>query len=163
MYCPAPVTGRPIRRRRRRRASVLGLIVLVVLIVLTAATCGGNDESGEEESEGGAAIACSGDPVTPKLPADFPEVDGLTYTKSTTSGPSEIADGYFEGDLEEAYESFKSAFQDAGYTITFDEIEEDDSEVAYKGGDENRSGIVALRDECSESGMVSVHITSRPA
>ena len=158
------MTGGPIRRRkRRRRALLLGLIVLVVLIVLTAATCGGNDESGEEESEGGAAIACSGDPVTPKLPADFPEVDGLTYTKSTTSGPSEIADGYYEGDLRDAYESFKSAFQDAGYTVTFDEIEEHDSEVAYKGGEENRSGIVALRDECSESGRISVHITSRPA
>jgi hypothetical protein len=161
VYRPAPVTSGP-SRRRRRRASVLGLI-LIVLIVLAAATCGGNDESGEEESEGGAAIACSGGPVTPKLPADFPEVDGLTYTKSTTSGPSEIADGYYEGDLRDAYESFKSAFQDAGYTVTFDEIEEHDSEVAYKGGEENRSGIVALRDGCSESGRISVHITSRPA
>ena len=142
---------------------LLGLIVLIVLIVLSAAIYDGNDESGEDESEGGAAIACSGDPVTPKLPADFPEVDGLTYTKAITAGPSEIADGYYEGDLKDAYASFKSAFQDAGYTVTFDEIEEHDSEVAYKGGEENRSGIVALRDGCSESGRISVHITSRPA
>jgi hypothetical protein len=145
---------------RARWASLLGLIFLVVL---TAVACGGSDENGEEESEGGAKIACSGDPVTPTLPADFPEVEGMTYTKSTTSGPSEIADGYYEGDLEEAYDSFKSALEGAGYTITFDEIEEDDSEVAYKGGDENRSGVVALRKECEESGRISVHITSRPA
>ena len=160
----SPVSSRAVNRQRTttktRWASLLGL---VLVIVLTVAACGGSDENGEEESEGGAKIACSGDPVTPDLPSDFPEVEGLTYTKSSTAGQSQIADGYYEGDLEEAYDAFKSAFEGAGYTITFDEIEEDDSEVAYKGGDENRSGIVALRKECEESGRISVHITSRPA
>jgi hypothetical protein len=160
----SPVSSRAVITHcistRARWAPLLGLILL---LVLTAAACGGSDENGEEESEGGAKIACSGDPVTPNLPADFPEVEGLTYTESSTAGQSEIADGYFEGDLEEAYNEFKSALEGAGYTITFDEIEEDDSEVAYKGGDENRSGIVALRKECEESGRISVHITSRPA
>jgi hypothetical protein len=88
----------------------------------------------------------------------------MTYTASQTSGPSEIADGYYEGDLQGAYDAWKSAFEGAaGYTITFDEIEEFDSEVAYRGGAESRSGIVALRDVCNEDGRIAVHITSRPA
>jgi hypothetical protein len=161
----SPVSCRAVTRQRittkTRWTSLLGLILV---IVLTVAACGGSDENGEEESEGGAKIACSGDPVTPDLPSDFPSVEGLTYTESSTVGQSKIADGYYEGDLEEAYDAFKSAFEGAaGYTITFDEIEENDSEVAYKGGDESRSGIVALRKECEESGRISVHITSRPA
>jgi hypothetical protein len=133
---------------------------LVVVIALAAAGCGGSDESGESER---AAVECEGDSVMPELPADFPEVDGVTFTKSTTSGPTKVADGYYEGSLEDAYDKFKSAFPEAGYDVTFDEIEEDDSEVAYKGGDENRTGIVALRKNCKQDGRVSVHITNRPA
>lgn len=135
---------------------------LFVFLVLASAACGGGDEAGEE-GEGGAAVACSGAAVTPKLPSDFPQVDGMTFTKSQSSGNSDIADGFYEGDLEGAYEAWKSALEDAGYEITFDEIEERDSEVAYKGGADNRSGIVALRDQCKESDRISVHVTSRPA
>ena len=143
---------------------LVGLLVLVVLALAAALLLDGNGTgNGEEEGEEGAAVACSGDPVTPDLPSDFPQVDGMTYTNSQTSGPSEIADGYYEGDLQGAYDAWKSAFEGAGYTITFDEIEEFDSEVAYSGGSENRSGIVALRDSCTEDGRISVHITSRPA
>jgi ABC-type glycerol-3-phosphate transport system substrate-binding protein len=135
---------------------------LLVVITLAAAGCGGSDESGEEESER-ATVECEGTAVTPDLPADFPQVDGVTFTESTIAGPTKVADGYYEGSLEDAYEKFKSAFEDAGYDVTFDEIEEDDSEVAYKGGDENRTGIVALRENCKQDGRVSVHVTSRPA
>jgi len=145
---------------RRRWAWLAGLLVLFVLAL---AACGGGDEEGEEEGEGGAAVACSGDAVTPKLPSDFPQLEGMTYTKAESTGNSDIADGYYEGDLEGAYDAWKSALEDAGYEITFDEIEEDDSEVAYRGGAENRSGIIALRDECEESDRISVHVTSRPA
>lgn len=147
------------RRKRRRWASLAGLLLLLVLALATAFVF----DAGEVESEGGAAVACSGDSVTPKLPSDFPQVEGMTYTKSKTSGPSEIVDGYYEGDLVGAYAAWKSALEDAGYTITFDEIETHDSEVAYRGGAENRSGIVALRNVCKQGGRISVHITSRPA
>jgi hypothetical protein len=150
------------RRKRRRWAILAGLLLLIVLALLGAYLLG--DASSGEESEGEAAVACSGDSVTPNLPSDFPQVEGMTYTKSETSGPSELADGYYEGDLQGAYDAWKAAFEGAaGYTITFDEIEEFDSEVAYRGGAEPRSGIVALRDVCNEDGRISVHITSRPA
>jgi hypothetical protein len=149
------------KRKRRRWAILAGVLLLIVLALVGAYLLG--DASSGEESEGEAAVACSGDSVTPSLPSDFPQVTGMTYTSSQTSGPSEIADGFYEGDLQGAYDAWKEAFTGAGYTITFDEIEEFDSEVAYSGGAERRSGIVALRDVCNEGGRISVHITSRPA
>jgi hypothetical protein len=149
---------RRLTRRERRWALLAGLLALVVLALVAALLL-----DADEEVEGGASVACSGDSVSPDLPSDFPQVDGMTYTGSQTSGPSEIVDGYFEGDLQGAYEAWRSALEGAGYTITFDEIEAFDSEVAYRGGAESRSGIVALRDVCMEDGRISVHITSRPA
>lgn len=137
-------------------------VLVFLLMALGAAGCGGDEEGGEEESER-AKVECEGTAVTPDLPADFPTVAGVTFTDSSTAGASKIADGYYEGSLEDAYEGWKSAFRDAGYSVIFDEIEEDDSEVAYSGGDENTSGIVALRENCNQSGRISVHVTNRPA
>jgi hypothetical protein len=131
-------------------------------MLLTFSACGGDGESEEEREAERTKVECSGDAVTPELPADFPAVDGITITESTEAGPSHVADGYFEGTLEEAYESYKTAIRDAGYKVIFDEIEEDDSEVAYSGGDSNTSGIVALRKNCEQDGRISVHITNRP-
>jgi hypothetical protein len=152
-----------LSRGERRWALLAAVLALIALALAAALVLDGNGNGEEEEFEGGAVVGCSGDPVTPDLPSDFPPVRGMTYTNSQTSGPSEIADGYYEGDLQGAYDAWKSALEGAGYTITFDEIEEFDSEVAYSGGAENRSGIVALRDSCTEDGRISVHITSRPA
>jgi hypothetical protein len=149
---------------RHRRSKAFAAVVLLGLIVLALAACGGDGES-ENDEEGEAErviIQCEGSAVTPELPADFPTVEGVTITKSEEAGPSQVADGYYEGSLEDAYEAFKTAIRDAGYSVIFDEIEEEDSEVAYSGGDENTSGIVALRENCAQSGRISVHITSRP-
>lgn len=139
--------------------------LLFLLVALGAAACGGgeNGESEEEREGERTAVQCEGAAVTPELPADFPQVEGVTFTKSSTAGASKIVDGYYEGSLEDAYEKFKSAVREAGYDVIFDEIEEDDSEVAYSGGDENTSGIVALRENCEQSGRISIHITNRPA
>ena len=135
---------------------VLGLILLVL-----AAGCGGGDEGEEEGEEGRATVACEGEALSStKLPASFPAVEGVTLTKQETQGPTEVVDGYYEGDLEDAYNGYKSAFEEAGYDVLFDEIEEDDSEVSYEG--DGRTGQVALRKTCEEEGRVSVHITSRP-
>jgi hypothetical protein len=136
-------------------------MLLFMLIALGAAACGGGDESSEEESER-AVVECEGASVEANLPADFPEVAGVTYTKSSSAGQSKIVDGYYEGSLEDAYENFKTAIRDAGYSVIFDEIEEEDSEVAYSGGDESTSGIVALRENCAQSDRISVHVTNRP-
>ena len=44
--------------------------------------------------------------------------------------------------------------------MLFDELEEHDSEVSWKG--QGRSGQVALREECGDSDRTFVHITNRP-
>jgi hypothetical protein len=137
------------------------VVLLFMLIAFSAAACGGGDESGEEEAER-AVVECEGASVEANLPADFPEVAGVTYTKSSSAGQSRIVDGYYEGSLEDAYENFKTAMRDAGYSVIFDEIEEEDSEVTYSGGDEGTSGIVALRENCAQSDRVSIHVTNRP-
>lgn len=153
-----------MRIDRNRKTGPTGLLLTTATaFALALAACGGGDGDKESEEEEGGTVACEGTAVTPNLPTTFPQVSGVTFTKSSASGPSEIADGYYEGELEKAYESYKSGFEDAGYTVTFDEIEEHDSEVAYKGGSPERTGIVALRDNCEESGRISVHVTSRPS
>lgn len=145
--------------RTRRTAAAGALLALVVSLGLVA--CGGGDSNSESESEG-TAVACSGSELSSvELPAGFPKPDGVVYTETETRGPTEVVDGYYEGELQDAYDAYRSGFEDAGYDILFDEIEEHDSEVSWRG--EGRSGQVALRDECEEEGRISVHITNRPA
>jgi hypothetical protein len=144
--------------RRMRWFLFLGLILVAL------AGCGGSDESGEEEGLSEAAkAACTGSALSdaPKLPAGFPKVEGATYTQQQTQGPTEVIEGYFEGDIQHGHDAYKSAFEQAGYTVLFDEVEERDSEVAWKG--QGRSGQVALRDECGEGDRIYVKITNRPA
>jgi hypothetical protein len=137
------------------------LALATLLLALGAAGCGGGDDEGEEEGEGSGAVACEGTALSStRLPDSFPEVEGVTLTKQETTGPTEVVDGYYEGELEDAYEGYKDAFETANYDILFDEIEEDDSEVSYSG--DGRSGQVALRKDCEEDGRITVHITSRP-
>jgi hypothetical protein len=139
-------------------------VVLLVALVVSPA-CGGDEEAAPTQPAPPprATVQCNGTAVEPDLPGDFPAVEGVTYTKSTSAGPSKIVDGYFQGRLEDAYRKFKSALRAAGYAVIFDEIEAQDSEVAYSGGDLNRSGFVALRENCAQAGRISVHITNRPA
>jgi hypothetical protein len=141
-----------------KAASTLAALALIALLASTA--CGGDEESAPER----ALVRCEGAKVVDtSLPRDFPHVAGVTYTKTTTVGASNIVDGYYEGRLEDAYRAYKAALRTAGYAVIFDEIEEHDSEVAYSGGDLDRSGFIALRDNCEQSGRISVHITNRPA
>lgn len=141
------------------------LAVLVGLVLAVATGCGGGGESESEESELNqqAVAACNGSALseTPDLPASFPMVENVTYTKQTTQGPTQVVEGYFEGSLEDAYDEYKKELQAAGFKILFDEIEEHDSEVSWEG--EGRSGQVALRQECGSDDKLYVHITNRPA
>jgi hypothetical protein len=145
---------------RRRFASVL----LLALASSALAACGG-DGGGEEEGKGEAKIACEGAPLgsEPNLPAGFPKPAETTYFDSKKQGPSLVVDGFYEGDLEKAYEEYKEGFEGSGYTILFDELEENDSEISYRDPDEATSGQVALRRDCEEDGRIAVHITNRPA
>ena len=144
-----------------RRALLIG--ILAALAALTLAACGGSggDES-EEAASPEAKAACTGSAMSgdPKLPAGFPKLEQVTYVSSTPTGPTQIVDGFYEGSLSDAHDEYKKELPPAGFTILFDELEEHDSEISWKGA--GRTGQVALREECGEEGRIYVHITNRP-
>jgi ABC-type glycerol-3-phosphate transport system substrate-binding protein len=143
------------------RIRLLALAALAGVLVLGLAACGGGGDSEEESAGERPAVACDGTAISDTgLPASFPGVSGVTFTATTESGPSQVVDGYYEGELQDAYDGYKNAFETAGYSILFDEIEDHDSEVSYEG--DGRTGQVALRENCEEDGRISVHVTSRP-
>jgi hypothetical protein len=136
-----------------------------VIGALALAGCGGGEKKSEEASGAlneQARAACTGSALSanPKLPPSFPQVVGVTLTKQRTQGPTDVVEGYFQGDLKDAHDEYKKELQGAGYKILFDELEEHDSEISWSG--ESRSGQVALREECGD-GKIYVHITNRPA
>jgi len=142
----------------------VALFFALAVAVIAAAGCGGGGE-GEQESEPAnpqAKAACEGSPLsaTPKLPPSFPIVENTTLTKQSTQGPTTVVEGYWEGDLEEAHDEYVKEFEAAGYQVLFEELEDHDSEVSWKG--EGRTGQVALRDDCGGDKLY-VHITNRPA
>ena len=132
------------------------------VIALTLIGCGGDKKNEEGEGSGEAQAACTGSalPTAPKLPADFPMFASVTYTQQSTQGPTEIVEGYYEGDVAAAHDEVKAALESAGFTVLFDELEEHDSEVSWRG--QGRSGQVALREECADNDRTFVHITNRP-
>jgi hypothetical protein len=140
--------------------------LLSILCAIALAGCGGEKKETESEPlSKEAQAACTGSPLSaaPKLPPSFPQIeeDKLTYTKQETVGPTEVVEGYFHGDVEEAHEEFEKELKGAGFTILFDELEEHDSEISWKG--EGRTGQVAMREECGDADKTYVHITNRPA
>jgi hypothetical protein len=142
-------------------------ILLALALGLIAAGCGGGDKnSSEKGSESGKVqAACTGSPLkaAPKLPASFPQIeaDKLTYTRQSTKGPTDIVEGYFKGDVTAAHDEFLKELAGVGYSILFNELEKHDSKISWQG--ENRTGQVALREECGDKNKTYVHITNRPA
>ena len=143
-----------------RRRHILWLAFVLVLS-LAAAGCGGG---GEKKSEERADIVCDGSALAGDtgLPASFPTWDEVTLVEKRNDGPTLIVNGYFDGDLKSAHDEYKQRLEAAGYTVLFDELEDEDSEVSYKDADGKTSGQVALRDTC-DNGHIAVHITNRPA
>ncbi|HWH55781.1 MAG TPA: hypothetical protein VNT04_09420 [Gaiellaceae bacterium] len=141
-------------------------MLLVAVLGLAVAGCGGGEKKSEESELGQEAeAACTGSRMAeePKLPASFPQIeeDKLTYTQQSTQGPTNVIEGYFSGDVEEAHDEFEKEVKAAGYDILFNELEEHDSEISWKG--EGRTGQIALREECGESDKTYVRITNRAA
>ena len=129
-------------------------------IAFMLAGCGGSDSKSSESSDGTEA-ACTGNALgSPDLPKGWPQIDAVTYTQQSQQGPTTVVEGYFDGSVEQAHDDFKRELGTAGFTVLFDELEENDSEVSWKGQD--RSGQVALRNECGSDNKVFVHITNRP-
>ena len=94
------------------------------------------------------------------LPADFPQIDGVVWVKSSTAGPSKVVDGYTNHGLDDVYNGVVDGFNSAGYSILFKEKEDKDAEISYEGG--GTTGQIALRDVCGEGDKLVVHITNRP-
>jgi hypothetical protein len=137
------------------------MLVLVVALGFVVAGCGG-DKKEEAAGAEGEKIDCRADAFSgdPGLPAKFPIPAEFTVTKSTLEGPTRVVIGYWESGLDEAYREWKDRVEEAGFKVTFDEIEDHDSEVAYEGS--GRTGIIQLRDRCNEDEVTYVRITSRP-
>jgi len=141
-----------------RQAAWCGVVGTGVLVL---AGCGGG--GGEEEAANPQAkAACEGSRLTatPKLPASFPQIENVIYTKQSTRGPTELVEGYFEGSIKDAHDEYLKELKNANFKILFEELEEHDSEVSWKG--EGRSGQVALREDCGSSDKIYLHITNRP-
>ena len=137
---------------------LVGFGLLALVVAAFAAGCGGG---GEEESEE-ARTACRAEATSAEtgLPAAFPLPGEVTITEVRTDGPTKVVDGYWAAGLDEAYEEWTRAVDEAGYDTLFTEKEEHDAEISYKGS--GRTGQIALRDNCSEDDTTRVHITSRP-
>jgi hypothetical protein len=139
-------------------------VLLVATAVLVIAGCGGDKKKAESlPLSKEAAAACNGSRLSeaPTLPSKWPDMGEVTLTQQSTQGPTQIVEGYFQGDVKQAHDDFKRELETAGFTILFDELEAHDSEVSWKG--QGRSGQVALRDECGADGKIYVKITNRPA
>lgn len=135
---------------------------VLAAFMLLLAGCGGSDsKSSESGDETEAACTKSALSEAPELPQGWPDMGEVTFTQQSDQGPTKIVEGYFDGDIEAAHDDFKRELEASGFTILFDELEEHDSEVSWKG--EGRSGQVALREECGSSDKIFVHITNRPA
>jgi ABC-type glycerol-3-phosphate transport system substrate-binding protein len=143
-----------------RRVHVLFLL-LVAALALAAAGCGGGSD---EKSTEDAGAVCEGEALSGDtgLPANFPSWDEVTYTFKEQEGPTLVVKGWFDGPLDAAYREFKDRFEEANYTILFDELEDKDSEISYKDPEGATSGQLALRDEC-DNGHIFVRITNRAA
>ena len=134
----------------------------VGVLALGFVACGGGTKA-ETDLDRATRAACSGSPLSKavRLPSNWPELAEVTYTRQATQGPTEVVEGYFAGEIKAAHEDFKRELQEAGFTILFEEREDHDAEVSWKG--HGRSGQVALREECGRSDKIYVHITNRPA
>ena len=151
-----------------RRATFPFLLLVLGLAAVALAGCGGGekDKGDTDALSGEVQAACSGSRMSeePKLPAGFPQIeeDKVVYTQQSTNGPTDVVEGYFNGDVQEAHDEYLKELQGAQYKILFNEVEApNDSEISWQG--EGRTGQVALRNECGDRDKTYVHITNRAA
>lgn len=142
-------------------------VVVILLASGVAAGCGASKQAADTGTSGSTTqAACNGKALSaaPKLPASFPQIEPakLTYTQQSTNGPTEVVEGYFTGSVQEAHDEFHKELKAAGYTILFEEVEAPhDSEISWKG--HGRTGLIAMRQQCSANDKTYVRITNRSA
>ena len=135
----------------------LGTIGAFFTVIISAACGGGAAPPAPDLTPCGPAEPGLAKP--PKLPASFPNPRGVTYTEAERAGPSDIIQGYFNGDLPTAFQTYRNAFQGSGYDVLKDEQEARDAEVFFGG--RGRSGQVRLDADCR--GRTNLTITIRPS
>lgn len=137
------------------------VMVAVVATGLILAACG--SDAGEPPGGSASGRSCPPPPIAlstpPEVPAGFPLPPELTVTSSEEAGPSTILEGYWEADLVDVFEAYRTAFETAGYDVPFSEREQEDAEVNFADGES--TGQVRLGKECE--GRTDVRITIRPA
>ena len=131
---------------------------LALVAVGVALGCGGGGEDKDKEA---ASRDCAPAPAAmsgqPSLPTGFPQPAEVTYTGQVAKGPTSIVKGYFAGDIDKAFDTYKNAFQDP-FEVEDSEHEEVDAEIEFKGG--GKEGQVKLLQRCRE--RTSVTLTIRP-
>jgi hypothetical protein len=134
------------------------LALLLVLLTGLLAGCGGSDNEAAESSQ-----TCSAAPAAmakqPQLPSGFPSPSELTYTAEREIGPSQIVEGYWDGDIGSSFDGYKEAFEGTDYSVTKEEREDVDAEVNFSG--QGVAGQVKLLQLCKD--RTDVSITIRPA
>jgi hypothetical protein len=135
---------------------------MLIVGMLVFVGCGGDGDSEEEEESAAARAECTEEipeaADVPDLPENFPVPGEAVLTGSSEAGPSQIVEGYFEADIENAFPEYEEAFEEAGYEITKDEQEENDAEIFFAG--DNTTGQVNMFAECE--GRTKLRITIRP-
>ncbi len=136
----------------------LPLFALLPLCLLALTACG------KEKDKEGLGTACGiAEPAlktAPTLPGAFPGASGMVFTGVKKNGPTTVATGYINQTIGPAHDLFTNAVKGAsGYSITKNEQDAADAEVAFKGA--GNSGQVKLLQECKT--RTTVTITIRPA
>jgi hypothetical protein len=131
---------------------------LTVVAVAVTVGCGGGGEDKDKEAAG---RACGTAPAamqgSPNLPPGFPRPAEVTYTGEATKGPTSVVKGYFDGDVDKAFSTYKDSFKDP-FAVTDSEHEEVDAEIEFKGS--GKEGQVKLLQTCKD--RTNVTLTIRP-
>ena len=131
---------------------------LTLAAVAVAVGCGGGGADKEKQA---AERPCPSAPAamsgSPALPTGFPQPAEVTYTGQVAKGPTSIVKGYFAGDIDAAYGTYKESFKDP-FEVEDSEHEEVDAEIEFKGS--GKEGQVKLLQRCKD--RTSVTLTIRP-
>ncbi len=151
----SPVTFRSLPRQSNREQLIF--LTAFVAMILFSACGGGAAPSAPDLRPCGPAEPGLAKP--PKLPTGFPNPRGVTYTEAEKAGPSDIIQGYFNGDLPSGFKTYRGAFERSPFDVLKEEQEARDAEVFFGG--RGRSGQVRLDADCK--GRTNLTITIRPS
>ena len=104
----------------RFRFALLVLALGLAAVALAGCGGGGGGKTETDALSGVVHAACNGSRMSaePKLPPSFPQIeeDKLTYTQESEVGPTQVVEGYFNGDVQETHDEFQKELKGAGST-----------------------------------------------